>query len=338
MIPIIISKNNLPLNYLLITLPHPKYGPIHFIKSINNTTTTTNITQNETLNSLTSTSSSLPSPNTPNTTPTTISNPSHTLYELQSIKIRKYGSWFIDQRIFSSSEYYILSKFDYKYLLLPYFEKNSANYSPLDQIVVYETDNGCDRIELDNYKHWNLNEICDINNKLGENRLLYRLNLEKVISWLRDKVTRLSILLYQQRMKLQSEESKSIFDSSFQSGLNNNSNNNNNNNTNSQESNNNNGTTTPSEQDTKAALNVIIDYLTESMTTKLLQSYELTIDSLSTSSQFNSSQKRKSDWENSLEVILFFKHFCNFLNKLLFFNYYFHHRLKKKHSLLQQLD
>ena len=72
--------------------------------------------------------------------------------------------------------------------------------------------------------------------------------------------------------------------------------NNNNNN------NNNNNPSNPNEQDLKGALNVITDYLTESMTTRLLQSYDMTIESLTTSSQFSNSQKRKTDWEASLEV------------------------------------
>lgn len=85
------------------------------------------------------------------------------------------------------------------------------------------------------------------------------------------------------------------------------------------QSNENNSTITPTEQDTKAALNVIVDYLTESMTSRLLQSYDLTIESLTTSSQFNNSQKRKSDWETSLEVYFYFFYYYHYYYYLLCF-------------------
>ena len=58
------------------------------------------------------------------------------MYELQSIQPRKNSSFFVNQRINSSKEFYIANKIDPRFLLLPYFENSNGKFSPLDQIVV----------------------------------------------------------------------------------------------------------------------------------------------------------------------------------------------------------
>jgi hypothetical protein len=120
------------------------------------------------------------------------------LYELQSAQPRKYGAWFIDQRISSDSSYLIASRFDPKFLLLPFLEK-ATRFSPLDQIVTYVE--GCDRIPLEQHAQWALGDICDVNDQLGDDMILYRWNLEKTLSWLQSKVDRTAIYLCRKRIQ-----------------------------------------------------------------------------------------------------------------------------------------
>jgi hypothetical protein len=120
------------------------------------------------------------------------------IYELQSVQPRKYGTWFIDQRIASDSSYLMASKFDPKFLLLPFLEK-SSRYSPMDQIVTYVE--GCDRLPLQDCAQWQLGDICDINDQLGDDMILYRLNMEKTLAWLRGKVDRTAAYLCKKRVK-----------------------------------------------------------------------------------------------------------------------------------------
>lgn len=120
------------------------------------------------------------------------------IYELQRVQPRKYGTWFIDQRIASESSYLMASKFDCKFLLLPFLQKNTR-YSPLDQIVTYTE--GCDRLPLEHSAQWNLGDICDINDQLGDDLILYRLNIEKTLVWLQAKVDKTALYICNKRIK-----------------------------------------------------------------------------------------------------------------------------------------
>ena len=39
-----------------------------------------------------------------------------------------------------------------------------------------------------NVSKWNMQDICDINDKLGDDMILYRLNRDKTLSWLKEKI------------------------------------------------------------------------------------------------------------------------------------------------------
>jgi ribonuclease H2 subunit B len=121
------------------------------------------------------------------------------IYELQSVQPRKFGSWFIDERISSDSSYLMASKFDPKFLVLPFLEK-ATKFSPLDQIVTYVE--GCDRIPLQYQMQWNMGDICDVNDQLGDDMILYRMNKDKTLAWLRSKVDITALYLCKKRVKL----------------------------------------------------------------------------------------------------------------------------------------
>jgi hypothetical protein len=169
-------------NLHFLTLPHPRYGPREFVQS------------------------------------------HQQIYEFQSVQPRKYGSWLIDQRICPNSSYYILSRFDMRYILLPFFESSPTptggtgqTFRPLNQIIT--TVEGTDRIPLESSFEWKLDEICDVNDRMVSEGMpiFYRLNLDKVMSWLRDRVTRTMAVLSRQRIRQQGQESTGLFDSSHQS-------------------------------------------------------------------------------------------------------------------------
>mmetsp|Transcript_7135 Transcript_7135/g.10625 ORF Transcript_7135/g.10625 Transcript_7135/m.10625 type:complete len:307 (-) Transcript_7135:66-986(-) len=244
---LIISNNSITTNsYLnLITLPHPKYGPIEFLDC------------------------------------------DGTLYEIQSTQPRKYGSWFINQRILSDSSHIIATKIDPKYLILPYLESSGQRYSPLSQIVVPVE--GCERINLDKCTTWNLEDMCDVNDKLGDDMILYRFNADKALAWLTNRVNKTASVLRKRRIaQLSKSLTVSTFDSSVQSG----------------KSNGISATTrengeSVTEEDIRTALSIVTDYLTDSMAARLLESFNVTEESIAPKP---SSMKRKADWETALEV------------------------------------
>lgn len=161
-------------NVSFCVLPHPRYGPITFLKSKGK------------------------------------------IYEIQKVQPRKFGSWFINQRVLSDCSYLMVSKFDIRFLILPFFENFGDKYRPLDQIIA--SVEGCDRIGLENCDDWNLSEICDINDKLGEDMILYRINMEKVLEWLRSKVTSaIEVISSQRRRKAADSLLAQTFNSSAQS-------------------------------------------------------------------------------------------------------------------------
>jgi len=209
------------------------------------------------------------------------------IYELQSVQPRKYGSWFLDQRISSDSTYLMASKFDPKFLLLPFLEK-STRYSPLDQIVTYVE--GCDRIPLQFHAEWGLGDVCDINDQLGDDMILYRLNADKTLAWLCTKVNNTAHFFCKKRMKAlatqvstfnvgaQSSQGKIVKDSDT-----------------------NNDDIVVGMEDKIEALSIICDLLSEDLTDRLLASYKVHKDSILKPSA-SSALKRKADWETALEV------------------------------------
>jgi len=213
------------------------------------------------------------------------------IMELQSVQPRRHGSWFIDQRVSSDKDLYLASPVDPRFLILPYLEKQSTRFCPLDQIVV-------NSVPLEGSLCWKLDEICDVNDKYGDDMILYRFNQDKSLTLMKNKVDRTAILLAAERKKRAAvamtvlsfqntaQSSKAGTKTALESSKN---------------------ETDAEEEDIKTALQIVTEYLTDSLTTKLLNLYKMSsidINKSNSNSNNNESEslKRKADWEIQLEV------------------------------------
>jgi len=134
-------------------------------------------------------------------------------YELQVTQPRKYSSWFINQRVSSGQNIYMANVFDPRYLCLPFLEKSAGKFSPLDQIVFLDAKYA--RFPFARASTWKLSEVCDVNDKLGDDMILYRYNEVKLLEWLNVKVQNTARAVMKQRLaKAQSQNT------TFASGFN----------------------------------------------------------------------------------------------------------------------
>ena len=216
----------------------------------------------------------------------------NTFLELQTSSFRRFNCWFINQRISSNGNLSLGTKVDPKFLVLPYIEKaGSAKFSPIDQIV--DMTEGCARIPLGNASNWALEKICDVKD-LDDMGYFIRYSPEKTQSWLQGKVKSLSKLLAMKRTK--KAESKTTV-SSFNNAQ-----------SSSSAVDNDavmkmNGDTTivVSRDDTILALQIIVEYVNESIAQPLIAHFDVNAGEL----QANKKQvevKRKADWEEELEI------------------------------------
>ena len=211
------------------------------------------------------------------------------ILELQNCEPRKYGSWFINQRISSSRSYLLATKIDPRFLCLPYLEK-SDKYSPLDQIII--NNEGCDRLPLNDSKEWGLDSICDINNSFGEHMILYKYNETKTLSWLKEKINKISKTVAKQKI-IREVKGNINFVTTFNSGTKVNV-------LEESKTMNNSDEIKVDDDDIKIALQIICDYLTESMILKITKAMNIEASDLYAS--VSSNQKRKTDWELELEI------------------------------------
>jgi ribonuclease H2 subunit B len=133
------------------------------------------------------------------------------IYEYQKATPRKLGCFFIDQRISSSPTICVATCVDPRFLVLPFLEANAkGRYSPLDQIITHVE--GTQRIPLENISKWKMHECCDVNDKFGDDMILYRYNEEKTVQWLRSKLMRAAAVLRTKRMQRSKTENKASVD------------------------------------------------------------------------------------------------------------------------------
>lgn len=206
----------------------------------------------------------------------------NSLHELQEVNSRKFGSWFIDQRIASPGSYYMVNRIDPRYLCLPYLEKNGGNYSPLEQII--QNEDGCDRMPLNNHLDWKLGDMCDETDRLGD-LLLYRFNKVKAMEWLKAKVQRTASVVAEQRQR--NRRTSAMYSSNFNFS----------------------GQSTVTAQssvseanvervDIVDSLQIICEYLSDAWVQLLTSEYNVTEEEIYP----KISTKRKTDWESALEV------------------------------------
>jgi hypothetical protein len=211
-------------------------------------------------------------------------------FELQSCSLQKYTTWFIDQRISSSQFLYLAYKIDPKFIFLTDLEKSGVNgkFSPLDQLIDRATFSFFD---FSNAVEWKLDELCDINNTFGDDCLMYRYNNEKTMKWLKKKVETVSRILMNQRLRREQRQQPSFVggfqgnvektlptDSDFEQAL---------------------LSVVPSVDDVRLSVEIVSDYLSDSLMKSLLAEYNLTVEDFTGRSGLG---KRKADWEMALEV------------------------------------
>ena len=229
------------------------------------------------------------------------------LYELQKASPRRYASWFIDQNVVSDGSIYIANQVDPRFLILPYLQ-DTPKFSPISQLIYDHRSEDADLFPVNILKPWNLEEICDMNDKFGNDMILYRLNEDKCMNWLESKVERCAAKLRDIRLRRQGDHDTTFvvgFDASFQRSS-------------AQTVQESQGSLslcdtdrgevlnrmmmgiTRASDDYTSALNIIGDYISESWSSKLATRMASKIQVHSPVSV--ACQKRKADWEIALEI------------------------------------
>jgi hypothetical protein len=211
---------------------------------------------------------------------------SRDLYEMQSVQPRKYGSWFVNQRVLSQNGYLMGSKFNICYLCLPYLRKHGSRYSPIDQILAPM--NSYDRFDFSDKHFQLLGEVCDVNNELGDDMVLCRYNEAKTLTWLKKRVELAANTLAKKRIiKAAFLDTTKHFNLSHQCSAD-----------------------TPAstaaevvaavgDEDRILAMQMIADYLEDYLVDKLLAEYKYEKSILQSKV---TTIKRKADWEMEMEV------------------------------------
>lgn len=250
-------------------------------------------------------------------------------YEVQSCTIARHASYFFHNRVSSADNVLMATKFDARFSLLGYFEKAKDKYSPLNQILYPLLHNSKETGSADLYQKvttnpmtFKLGDICDVNDKLGDDMILYRYNEQKTMDWLKQKVHKVALVMKKIRER-KLENTQQTFASSFHlPGVNTV--------TSSSAVNTSTGMclmyipaiftlhltilhfrtpfiTEPSAEDTKLATEIVCDCLSDSLSTSLMTALGLTSSEVYTKTVNN---KRKSDWEMDLEVNLSVFRYC----------------------------
>ena len=119
-------------------------------------------------------------------------------FELQRVQNgSKYSSFFVDQRVLGGDDtatFYLANKIDLRYFIIPFLQKNASRFSPLDQIVRCGEEDSRDDLKLEYIDTSSLEEICEVNNKFDD-MILYRYNESKLLDWLGNKVSKVSLSL-----------------------------------------------------------------------------------------------------------------------------------------------
>ncbi|CAM9330606.1 unnamed protein product [Scytosiphon promiscuus] len=110
------------------------------------------------------------------------------LLELQVARPREpqeLASFFVDQAVQQEGAVHTASRIDPLFLLLPVLAKHATRWCPLDQALA---EGGCG--SLRGLRHLDANKLCDVNDRMGPDDLLIRINEDSVLSWLSGKVER----------------------------------------------------------------------------------------------------------------------------------------------------
>ena len=120
------------------------------------------------------------------------------IYEVQSLET-KYGSYFLGSHVVSDGNMYIATRVDPLFFVLYYLTSPSSSSSsssnkwqPLDQLEIPEII----RTVISNDKQYH--HLCQVNNQLGDDMLLYKLSHDNVLKWLTRKQEKAYHVLHDQ--------------------------------------------------------------------------------------------------------------------------------------------
>lgn len=219
------------------------------------------------------------------------------IYELQKTQIAKYASWFLDQRVLSNKQMLMGTPIDPRFILLPYFEVAGSRYSPLEQIVHSSnitTPSNVKVLPLQHWRQWKMDEVFDVNDKLGDDMIVFRYNKDKTLAWLQRKVEKVSKVLALQRKRVQ-QTAQPLFAESFRSGSSFQQQHQHHQKNFSVED------TVIEDQDRRVALEITCDLLSDSLISELVPVFGYTVDEIMVTKSA-STLKRKAEWEIALEV------------------------------------
>lgn len=220
-------------------------------------------------------------------------------FEVQKTQIAKYGSWFLDQRVSSNKNVLFATPFDPRFILLPYFEKAGSRYSPLEQIVHSSSIPTAANVKvppLQFWRQWKMEEVFDVNDKLGDDMIVFRYNKEKALAWLQNKVEKVAKILAVQRKRAQ-RQTQPLFVTSFRSG------------SSFQQQHQQQQsvqedpeTAVVEDQDRRTAVELVCDNISDSLAGDLVQAFGYSVEEILSTKAATTSLKRKADWEIALEV------------------------------------
>lgn len=229
-------------------------------------------------------------PHPKNSSPVVFILAGNDFYELQTARIRKHNTWFVNQRVSSDGGICLGTRFDPKFLILPFLEKAGSKFSPLDQILAQSVIDGSARIPLTSVAAWSLHLVADVKD-LGDDMIFYRYNKDKAFGWLKQKVAALALLLASIRSKKESRENTAVvssFNVSHQSK------------SIAEKQAGGEVDVSISHADNIVALQIITDHLSASMTSMFLE--EIGVSAADLTIKVLSETKRKADWELELEL------------------------------------
>jgi hypothetical protein len=138
-----------------------------------------------------------------------------------------------------------------------------------------------------------MNDMCDVNDKYGDDMILYRYNEEKTIEWLKKKINKTSQVLANQKYQKSLVENYSkvdTFNSSGQTSV-----------STIIEEESDNSIIKINKDDILSSIQIISDYLSNKMSSIITKEYGFTEEDLYQRVQ---TIKRKADWEAELEVLI----------------------------------
>ena len=140
---------------------------------------------------------------------------------MEKISSVKFSSWFVGEEVLCDGSMLLGNRIDPLFLMLSIMAKVSDKFAPLDQIFTEASSKSENDSNSNSHSHKyssellflvrpSIEKICDVNDCMGDDMLLYRLNEGKVLNWLKKKVSRTEGVL----ATIEAEESQILLEDS----------------------------------------------------------------------------------------------------------------------------